>query len=387
VNSSILLAVAALIAVLAIYSRYAHRLKRDLKEKQTRIDQLERTRDDLESVVKRRGRRLDVLFSAINEAVMRVDRLGRVLAANAQARSLFKMDKAHDLPQSMLIFYREPDWYRSFMDALHDLPEASSLPDIHIEGRVLAARLAPLGKEQALLLCLDVTRQALLEKQRKQFVSNIMHDLKTPLTSMLGYARSIQSFGDKPELQHEAAGVIADEAKRVNSLLDALLTLDQIEYKQPGGEARAEMAGVLRQVCDALAPQCEARGLKIETDEPDTLSPVAMHADDLHRVLENVLSNALRHSPEKGVVRLRIGSSDRDCLVDISDDGPGMDEEHLARATERFYRVDEARGYGGHGLGLAIASEMLEAHGGSIDLSNRKPHGLRVKMHIPLAVT
>ena len=383
-NSSVLLLIAALIVVLAIYSRYVHRLKREIEEKQSKIDQLTQTRHDLESVVKRRGRRLDVLFSAVDEAVLRVDHLGRVVAANDRANAVFHVHDDFKLPQSMLVLYRDPDWHQLLMGALHVLPEASALPDIHIEDRVLAARLAPLGRKQALLLCLDITRQAKLEKQRKRFISNIMHDLKTPLTSMLGYARSIQSFSDNQELQQEAAGVIAEEAKRVNGLLDALLTLDQIEYAHAGGESRANVAEVLQQVCDALSPKCVEGNLRIESDAGEALPLVAMHADDLHRVLENVLSNALRHSPENSVIQVHTGKSPGNYLVDVLDNGPGLSEKHLPRVTERFYRVGKARGREGHGLGLAIVKEMLEAHGGSVQLSNRKPHGLKVELHIPL---
>jgi len=385
VNPSVLLLIAALIAVLVIYSRHVHRLKRDLEEKQAQIDQLTQTRHDLESVVKRHGRRLDVLFSAVNEAVMRVDHLGRVVSANDQADAVFHVHDDFKLPQSMLVFYRDQDWHRLFMDALHALPEASALPDIHIEDRVLAVRLAPLGKKQALLLCLDITRQAKLEKQRKRFISNIMHDLKTPLTSMLGYARSIQTFADNPELQQEAAGVIASEAKHVNKLLDDLLTLDQIEHGQVADAGPADVSVVLQQVCDVLSPKCAERNLRIDSEGDDASPLVAMHADDLHRVLENVLSNALRHSSENGVIQVHIGKSSGNCLVDVLDNGPGLSEKHLPRVTERFYRVDKARKRGGHGLGLAIVKEMLEAHGGNVQLSNRKPHGLKVELHIPLA--
>ncbi|MDX8412225.1 MAG: ATP-binding protein [Mariprofundaceae bacterium] len=373
-----------LLAALGACLLRLRRQGRALAEKQRQLQELNQQRGNLEHVLERRGRRLDVLFSAVNEAVMRVDRLGRVLALNAQANRVFQPSPLIELPQSMLLFYRNPTWHKGFADALKRLPEASALPDIEVGEWVLASRLASLGKEQALLLCVDMTEQAKLEKQRRTFLSNLMHDLKTPLTSLLGYARSIQSFGDDVELRQEAAQVIADEAKHVNSLLDALLTLDQIEFGDRPAGAYCDAAHIVRQVCDACKPQLEAQSIRLQLQCPEQAT-VAMAEDDLHRCLGNVLDNALRHSPSGGAISVDASAEGGDCIINIRDNGPGIAAEHLDRITERFYRVDAARSraLGGHGLGLAIVKETLLLYAADVRFSNRQPHGLCVKLMIP----
>ncbi len=374
----------AALAVLAVYVAHVRRLRWRLREQSNRIDRLEHMRNDLESVLKQRGKRLDVLFSSVNEAVLRVDRQGSVLAANVRAMQLFQPDGKLVLPQSMLMFYRDPDWHKAFNRALHALPKASCLPDMHAGERVLVARLAPLGKKQALLLCVDMTQQARLEKQRQVFLSNLMHDLKTPLTSMLGYARSIQSFADKPELQLEAAEIIATEAKHVNSLLENMLTLDRIERGSRSHVAKAMLQDACRQVCDLLSFQCEERQVGIQLDIPEGLPVLAIDFDDLTRILMNVLVNALHYSPQGGSIGMEAEWQGGFCSVNITDEGPGIPDKHLEHVTERFYQVDKARSKGGHGLGLAIVKELLRLWGGELSLRNRRKQGLRVTLRIPL---
>jgi two-component system phosphate regulon sensor histidine kinase PhoR len=374
--------------IVAVWMYSARRMQKQIQASQSEIQRLRETSGGLEATLKRRGRRLDVLFSAVNEVVMRVDRLGRVMAVNQQAYDLFDMEKSPELPQSMLLYIRDPDWHRSFSRALKALPEASTLPDIRIAGRVLAPRLAPLGREQALLLCVDMTEIHKLEGQRRTFLSNLMHDLKTPLTSLLGYARSLESFADDAELRKEAAQVIADEAKHVNHLLDALLTLDQIDFSSRDENAACEPATVLKQVCGMLKCRLEHKFIKLDKQlDCDGIRP-AMAADNLERVLTNILENSVRHSPENGHIRVQLVESDQQCVFTIEDEGPGIPERKLLKATERFYRVDKARGRqsGNHGLGLAIVKELLELHDGKLSLSNISPHGLRVEFTLPVSL-
>jgi len=377
-----LLLIAGIVAVW-VYS--ARRMQKQLQISQSEIKRLRETSGGLEATLKRRGRRLDVLFSAVNEVVMRVDRLGRVMAANQSGYDLFDMGRSPELPQSMLLFIRDPDWQLAFSRALKVLPQASTLPDVQIAGRVLAPRLAPLGREQALLLCVDMTELHKLEGQRRTFLSNLMHDLKTPLTSLLGYARSLESFGDNAELRKEAAQVIADEAKHVNHLLDTLLTLDQIEFACRDDNAECEATAVLKQVHDVLKSQLKQKSVKLDKQFSSTEFRLAMAADDLERVLINVLENAVRHSPENGEIRIQLSESNQQYAFIIEDQGPGIPDNELSRVTERFYRVDKARGRqsGNHGLGLAIVRELVELYDGSLNLSNLSPHGLRVEFTLP----
>ncbi len=369
------------IAIVAIGGMVAMRMRIRIIGYQAEIRRLKENSRAMEGHVDA-SEHLDALFSAINEVVLKLDASGRVIAANRRASELFAITDA-GLPLRQ--YFRDADWYALLQTALSILPEYSVLPEMKISGRVLSPRLTPLGNEQALLLCVDMTEIHKLEAQRRTFLSNLMHDLKTPLTSLLGYARSLESFGDDAELRKEAAQVIADEAKHVNHLLDTLLTLDQIDFSSPDGNAVCDPAAVLKRVRSVLKSELKQKSVKLDKQiDGDGIRP-AMAADDLERVLTNVLENSLRHSPEHGHIRVQLTESDQQCLFIIEDQGPGIPERELSKVTERFYRLDKARGRknGNHGLGLAIVKELVELHDGSLSLSNISPRGLHVEFTLP----
>jgi two-component system phosphate regulon sensor histidine kinase PhoR len=381
--------VLVVILLLIFWGLHAQRLNEKRSVIESELKKLKSAQKNLESSLATRARRLDVLFSAVTEVVMRVDRLGRVMAANAEANTAFNMHRAPDLPQSMLIFYRDPDWHRAFSAALKLLPEATSLPDIHVGGQVLAPRLAPLGKKQALLLCVDVTEKYRIEEQRKRLFTNLMHDLKTPLTSILGYARSIEAFGDDAEVRKEAVAVIADESLRANEFLNALLTIEQIESFSPDSSASANLQQVCEAVTHGFASQLKEKQVNIEWSGQDPAVEVRMAESDLHRILDNLLENALRYTPENSTIFISSAGDGNSCGLKVVDQGEGVPEKELPRLAERFYRGNQARsrrGDGGHGLGLAIVNELLEKYGGSLDIRNHEQYGLSVTVTLPLAV-
>jgi len=334
--------------------------------------------------------RLDALLADMNEAVLRIKGGRIVIAANPCARDIFGMGESL-LPQPMLQLYRDADWNELLVQAVAALPEKTKLPQMklsqsNLPDRILETRIAQLENGEALLLCLDVTVRHQLELQRRTFLSNLMHDLKTPLTSLLGYARSMESFGDQADFRKEAAAVIADEAKHVNHLLDVLLTLDQAEFGQKDIHACCSGVKVIRRSCDMLSPQCSEKHLSLNLEGCDTEIMLAMAFDDVDRIVTNLLVNAIHYSPDRGEINVQVIRDDKYCKVIIVDEGPGIPEKHLPRVTERFYRVDKARSrhHKSHGLGLAIVKELLAFNDGTLTLFNRDPHGLRAEFTLPL---
>ena len=275
-----------------------------------------------------------------------------------------------------------------FSIALKVLPDSATLPDMYVGERVLAPRLAPLGKEQALLLCVDVTDKHRMEMQRKTLFANLMHDLKTPLTSILGYARSIESFGDDPEVRREAVKVIADESVRANEFLDALLTLEHIESFKPDTSAHSNLQQVLESVSHGFSSQLTEKSVKIDFSGDSYGVDVKMAESDLHRILDNLIENALRYTPEGSAIVVHGFSDQAIYRMEIIDQGDGVSEKELPRLTERFYRGDKARAKSsdtGHGLGLAIVSELLEKYDGSLQINNHDQYGLSVAFSLPVA--
>jgi len=373
-----ILVTALLAALLLWYGLRTHRL---LAKQNKQLNRMQQKLARMQQRVTRRGKRLDLLLETMNEAVLRLDMDGQVKSINPRAQAIFRLTDDTLLPQPLTTLHRDPDWLAHFNEALHLLPERSPLPKLHIHDRVLKPKLTSLGKNQALLICMDITQEHQLQQQRSIFLSNLMHDLKTPLTSLLGYARSMQTFSSDKALRKEATAVIVNEARHVNTLLDALLCIDHIEY----GKAltgSSDLIQVLSQVWSTLDGALKEKNiiLKLNTDTDECIVP--MHDIDCLRVLSNVASNAVHYSNEQGMIHCSL-RLEKTATVIICDQGVGISEHDLPHITERFYRADATRSRGGHGLGLAIVHETLKRDGGSVSFSHNQPQGLCVTMQFP----
>ncbi|HID36738.1 MAG TPA: HAMP domain-containing histidine kinase [Ghiorsea sp.] len=373
-----------LVAALVLYYRL-QKVKQRLEMEQQDHARLQHKYESLQRTLKTRGQRLDVLLSSISEVVLRVDHLGRVMGGNTQASELFHLSDSPNLPQSMLVFYRDNDWLKAYQQALKALPEHQVLPEMKVDGRVFLPRLAELNKQEALLLCMDVTAYTQLQKKQKSLLENLMHDLKTPLTSLLGYARSIEAFSDDVELRQEAVSVIAREAKHINALMNSMLTLNQIEHQQTKVDESCDVVAVAKQVWQSLEYAMQQKQVLLKDFDSSQSMRVAMSEVDCHRILMNVADNAVRFSPVEGSIHFSIEDTDSVVCIRLQDEGCGISGKHINRVTERFYRVDDVRGRKkeeGHGLGLAIVKEILERDGGSLKLDSSEKVGLSVSIEL-----
>ncbi|MDQ6957727.1 MAG: ATP-binding protein [Mariprofundaceae bacterium] len=368
---------------------WAHVLwqRRQVNSLREELRRLRSEHEELSRRLRRRSDRMDALFATMNEAVLRLDTQGNVVALNHQARRAFRLPKHLPLPQPMTALYRQPGWNKAIQKALRQLPEPYDLPDIHIQDRTLAVRLAPLGHEQALLLCLDVSKQRDMEAQRERLVRDLMHDLKTPLTSILGYARTIEAFGKSKKLRKEATETIVREAKRLDQLLESMLTFDQLGNKRLEPDGCCNLSQVVHEFCALIKPVAKAAGVKFETSLDADIQTFPMNADDLHRLMTNLVDNAVRYSPEDGRVRLTTARQNGHVELRVTDEGPGIAPKHLPHVTERFYRADDSRtaASGGHGVGLAIVAETTARYGGELTLANRREGGLEVRIRMAVS--
>jgi len=374
--------------LLPLLSWWAHAWWRHTQEKRLRND-LWRLRSEYEELsrrLRRRSDRMDALFATMNEAVLRLDMQGNVVALNRQAQRVFRLPKQFPLPQPMAALYRQPKWNKAIRKALSRLPEPCELPDIRMQARVLAVRLAPLGAEQSLLLCLDVSKQRELEAQRERLVRDLMHDLKTPLTSILGYARTIETLGNNKKLRKESADTIAREAKRLNQLLESTLTFDLLDATQPDADSCCDLPRVVLELSALIKPVAQAANVQFETRLAPGIKFFPMDAIDLHRILTNLVDNAIRFSPQDGKVELNAARKNGYLELRVTDEGSGIAPRHMPHVTERFYRAEDSRtaASGGHGVGLAIVAETIARYGGELTLVNRKGGGLEVRIRMPI---
>jgi two-component system OmpR family sensor kinase len=228
-------------------------------------------------------------------------------------------------------------------------------------------------------------------QSQQDLVANVSHDLKTPLTSIQGFSQALlDGTASDPAAQERAAAIIHEEAGRMRGLVDDLLDLARLEAGQVALARKPVDAGELLRTCAArFAPQSEQAGVELEVEVAASLPAVMGDADRLGQVFGNLVDNAFkyaRNTPGGGRVVLLAEQRDRLLVCSVTDNGPGIPAEDLPRIFERFYQVDKsrARRAGGAGLGLAIAREIVQAHGGRIWAESVEGLGSRFTVELPL---
>jgi len=228
------------------------------------------------------------------------------------------------------------------------------------------------------------------QKSQRDFVANVSHELKTPLTSIQGFAQAIlDGTADSPEARRQAAQVIYEESGRMHRMALDLLDLARLE----GGTADLKMSSVdvgalLRGIVEKFIPQAQKAGVNLQVNIPEQLPALVGDGDRLAQVFTNLVDNALKFTPANGQVTLSAASAGAGMELSVTDTGAGVASEALPHLFDRFYQSDPSRAGGekhGAGLGLAIAQEIVQAHGGRISVRSQAGHGTTFVIHLPLA--
>ena len=260
--------------------------------------------------------------------------------------------------------------------------------------RELELFMTPFSAEQtpygALVVIHDVTEQRKIEQMRREFVANVSHELRTPLTNIRSYAETImESEGDMPlQLRSSFLGVIVSEADRMTRIVQDLLTLSKFDYgKMEMNIARFPFAKAVQGVYEAVVLDAQNHGHQLTLTLPDQLPEVDGDRERIEQVIMNIVSNAIKYTPDGGQIDITAGMEDKQVFVRISDNGIGIPQKDLPRLFERFYRVDKARSRasGGTGLGLSIAKEILNQHHGEIAIDSVYGEGTTVTITLPIA--
>ncbi|MEO8295325.1 MAG: ATP-binding protein [Gemmatimonadota bacterium] len=324
------------------------------------------------------------MLEAMVEGVIAADARGRVILANEAARRLLGYDSGSPLPELRQLFRARPA--REIVDAALK-GEAVSDRDIEIDGQTLQASARSLPTGGMVMVLMDQTEMRRLESVRRDFVANVSHELKTPLTSISGYAETL--IADRPDSQttQRFLEVILNNARRMQRLVDSLLDLSRIESGswQPSPEA-VDISSAAREVREGLQDLARERGVVLETDlSPDARTIVA-DPDAIRQVLTNLVDNAIRYTAEGGKVVITSRKQDGEAGLGVVDTGSGIAREHIGRIFERFYRADPSRSRdeGGTGLGLAIVKHLVEAHGGRVFAESERGKGTAITCWFPL---
>ena len=232
----------------------------------------------------------------------------------------------------------------------------------------------------------DITEHVKLDNMRKEFVADVSHELKTPITSIMGYADTLLEEEYDKETQSKFLNVIASEARRMAKLVTDLLTLSKNDNNRNVVKKEQFDLGELVKKCqDKLAIEIKRKNHNVNCFVTADVPLVYADKDDIERVVLNIMTNSIKYTKEGGEIKIYVGFVYNDAYIKIFDNGIGIPEEDLSRIFERFYRVDKARSreMGGTGLGLSIAKDLLDRNGGSIDIKSEVGKGTEVVIKVP----
>ena len=325
---------------------------------------------------------MSALVDSLDEGVLAVDRRRDVVRINAAARALLGVRDDVPFPADRLS--RDQVLRGALSDALAGRSTDSAELRIGERTALLTARPLPAGG--AVLALLDLTAIRRLETVRRDFVANVSHELKTPLTVISGFAETLADDNPPEAQRQQFVEAIRNNALRMQRLVDDLLDLSRIEsgHWQPS-PTRVDLAAAIGDTVTSIAPAARAKSIDLVIDVAPDATTVTADQLSVRQVLANLVENAVRHT-HAGSVTI-FSRAERDAIViGVRDTGSGIPAEHLPRVFERFYRVDPGRSReaGGTGLGLAIVKHLVEAHGGRVVAESAPGVGTTVSARFPI---
>jgi two-component system, OmpR family, phosphate regulon sensor histidine kinase PhoR len=337
------------------------------------------------------------ILHVLPDPVLLIDSEKRILAANIAAKNLLG-DQIEG--RALTLALRHPD----ILDAVDEVLNGAEQRQIRISllnsvRRSFDIQVASLTETtqyeaDAVLIMHDMTAEHNAEQMRADFVANVSHELRSPLSSLVGFIETLRGPARDDESARDRFLEIMDgESKRMARLIDDLLSLSRVEANEhilPEGQV--DIGTLLTEIVDTLAARASERQITIELPEKHTQVFATGNRDELMEVFHNLVDNAVKYCPEDTRVRINVEEVDRipdlggtGIVVTVSDEGEGIPPEHLPRLTERFYRVDKGRSrtMGGTGLGLAIVKHIVNRHRGRLTVDSTLGKGTEFKVFLP----
>ena len=319
---------------------------------------------------------------ALPDGVIMLDGESRIEWCNNAAAAQLGLDPRADVGQAIANLLRAP----AFIDYLAARDQTGTV-QMPVGNAVFALQLVPYGESQKLLLSRDVTQAERLETMRRDFVANVSHELRTPLTVLVGFLETVRELKLDPQRTRDYLGMMQEQGARMHRIIEDLLTLSMLESAPPPAADRVATRPLLERVrADALALSGGRHRIKLHgSPSVDLLGSES----ELASAFGNLVSNAIRYTPQDGEVRLVWLEVADGVSFSVEDTGIGIAPEHLPRLTERFYRVDRSRSRetGGTGLGLAIVKHAVARHQAYLEVESKQGEGSRFTIHFPAGRT
>jgi two-component system phosphate regulon sensor histidine kinase PhoR len=355
-----------------------------------------RLREKIEDLEQEQAK-VTAILDGMVEGVIAVDGHEHIVLMNERARAIFNLGAVRAERKPFLEVIRNAELHEVFRQSRGGDPGAVVRREVSLAapaGRILQVHGVPLllaGGEKGVVIVLhDITELRRLEQVRTEFVGNVSHELRTPLTAIHGYVETLLGGAlEEPENARKFLEIVHRQTERLGRLINDLTDLSNIEL----GKASLHLAPtrldeVVDSVLGVIAPRARAGGVTVRTEVPATLPLVKADHDRLAQILINLVDNAVKYTPDRGVVTVRGSEAPgKTVSVSVEDTGVGIPSADLPRITERFYRVDKARSreLGGTGLGLAIVKHLVLAHGGELHIESEIGRGTTVRFTLPVA--
>lgn len=339
--------------------------------------------------------KLESVFSSMEDGILVLDTEGRIETTNDTAQRIFGLSFEEIVGRTSLEAFRNIQ----LQQALENFKKTGTTLSREIileeqDRTVLDVTISPVqglppGEEKTMIVLRDVTRLKRLERVRADFVANVTHEIKTPLTAILGFIETLREGAiDEKETAKGFLETIQKHAERLNRLVDDLLVISDAEM----GEMTflfesVSLDGIIENVLPVIEPGALKKGVHIENDMPSDLPSVRGDRDRLHQIVLNVIDNAVKFTPDAGTISIQgVDGKDGTVSIKITDTGIGIPRDEIPRLGERFYRVDKTRSreLGGTGLGLSIVKHLMTAHGGEMKIESRLGEGTTVSLIFPV---
>jgi two-component system, OmpR family, phosphate regulon sensor histidine kinase PhoR len=350
--------------------------------------------DERIGTILRERQEQEAVLASMVEGVIAVDSRSRVISLNRAASALLGLDPEFVIQRRIIEVVENPDlqWFITRSLAASGPIEG----EITLQGdkpRFLQAHGTtlkdPQGKAFGVLIVVhDVTRLRQLEKARRDFVANVSHELKTPITSIKGFVETLLEGGaiSDPEHAEQFLHIIGRQADRLGAIIEDLLSLSRIEQEAEQGKIHlvgGRIKGILKAALQVCSTRAKEKQVAVNLSCPEDLRARA-NAPLLEQALVNLIDNAVKYSEPGSSIQVEAAKDDGQVEIKVTDQGAGIPREHLPRLFERFYRVDASRSrkMGGTGLGLAIVKHIAQAHGGKVEVDSTPGQGSTFSLYL-----